>query len=205
MAWVQHMNSLNAVHADEGGPLVAGNGIVEQPVFVQKPDLQRTLHQHTACDAAQCGGRAHQHAAAAAQQGTDGIEPPQAAGAHPAAHLGAQHGGKAAEQQGQKQQGRGPAQLDQTLLDEHLGQVGGHADDGGRYDEPGRQRGGAQGPGTVLCQPDELAGQLVERLLFPVGLRFGDDGLFHQHRGKRGNALKGGAQQVKAGKAQKAF
>ena len=52
---------------------------------------------------------------------------------------------------------------------------------------------------------DELAGQLVERLLFPGGLRLGDDGLFHQHRGKRGNALKGGTQQVKAGKAQKTF
>ena len=51
----------------------------------------------------------------------------------------------------------------------------------------------------------ELPGQVTEGLLFPAGLCFGDDGLFHQGSGEGSGTLKGGTQQVETGKAQKAF
>ena len=148
----------HAVHTDEGGALVTGDVVVQHPVLMEAPGFQRTLHQHTAKDAAQRGGRADQYTPDSAEDGADGVEPPQTARVQPPANLRAQHGGKSAEQQREKEQGSGPAQLHKALLDEHRGQVAGHADNGSGDNELCRQRAGAQDFDAVLYQLDELAG-----------------------------------------------
>lgn len=88
----------------------------------------------------------------------------------PAGNLNAQHGGEAAEQQRQKEQSRGPAQFHQALLDEHLGQVAGDAEDSGRDDELGW-------PTALLFVPMLLSGLAsmlgveAARRLHPESLR----------------------------------
>ena len=79
----------HAVHADEGGALVAGDGVVELLALMQEVDLQNALHQHHAEDAAPGWRGAHQKGARTAEQGTDGIEPPHGAEPDPASGLGA--------------------------------------------------------------------------------------------------------------------
>lgn len=112
---------------------------------------------------------------------------------------------RTAQQQGKEEQLRGPAQLNEPLLQEHFGQVAGHRDDGAGNDELGRQRRGAQDAQAVARQFGELAGQRAEGLLSPAGLCLGDDGLLHQRKGGGGNALERSAQQVKARKAEEAL
>ena len=123
------------------------------------------------------------------ERGADGVKPPQALRMEPPGRFNAQHGGKPAQQSIRHEQQRcGPAQLDEPLLDEHLGQVAGDAEDSGGDDELCRQRGGAKSGDAVPHQPRQLAGQVAEGLLLPAGLRLGDDGLGHQGGGGSGSA-----------------
>ena len=142
----------HAVHADEGGSLVTGNGVVQLLAFMQKVHFQCALHQHHAEQTAPRGGKAHQQRADAAEQGADGVKPPHGAEPDPAAHFSAQHTGSTAQQQGKKEELCGPAQLNEPLLQEHFGQVAGHRDDGAGNDELGRQRRGAQDAQAVARQ-----------------------------------------------------
>ena len=192
----------HAVHADEGGALVAGDGVVELLDLMQEVDLQNALHQHHAEDAAPGRRGAHQKGARTAEQGTDGVEPPHGAEPDPASGLGAEDAGDAAQQQGKEQRFGGPAQLNETLLQKHLGQVAGHRDDRTGYDELRGQRAGAQNMQTVLHELDELTGQVVQGLPGPVGLRCRDDGFVHPSAGEGGDALEQGAEQIKACKAE---
>ena len=172
---------------------------------MQEVGVDDALHQHTAEDAAQHRGGTHQRTAPAAEQGADGVKPAQAFRMEPPGRFNAQHGGKPAQQHRHEQQSCGPALLHEPLLNEHLGQVAGDAEDSGGDDELRRQRGGAKSGDAVPHQPRELVGQVAEGLLLPAGLRLGDDGLGHQGGGGSGSAFKGGAQQVETGKAEKPF
>ena len=167
----------HAVHADEGGPLVTGDGIVQLLALVEQIDLQHTLHQHHAQDAAPGRRSTHQQSAHTAEQGTGCVEPPHGTASHPAADLSARNAGQTAQQQGKEEQLCGPAQLNEPLLQKHLGQVTGHADEGAGCDKLHRHWAGAQDMQAVLHQLAELFGQSVQRVLFPAGLRLSDDGL----------------------------
>ena len=137
---------------------------------MEQIDLQHTLHQHHAQDAAPGGRSTHQQSAHTAEQGTGCVEPPHGAASHPAADLGARHAGQTAQQQGKEEQLRGPAQLNEPLLQKHLGQVAGHADEGAGCDKLHRHWAGVQDMQAVPHQLAELFGQSVQRVLFPAGL-----------------------------------
>jgi pyrimidine-nucleoside phosphorylase len=86
------------VHADESGPLVTGDGIVQQSVLVQEPGTQYAFGQHTTQNAHQCRRGTHAEASDAAEQGTEGIKPPETVQVDSTTPFRTQHSSQIAEQ-----------------------------------------------------------------------------------------------------------
>ena len=86
------------VHADESGPLVTGDGIVQQSVLVQEPGTQYAFGQHTTQNAHQCRRGTHAEASDAAEQGTEGIKPPETVQVDSTTQFRTQHSSQIAEQ-----------------------------------------------------------------------------------------------------------
>ena len=89
---------LQELHADESGPLVTGDGIVQPSVLVQEPGTQCAFGQHTTQNAHQCRRSTHAEASDAAEQGTEGIKPPETVQVDSTTPFRTQHSSQIAEQ-----------------------------------------------------------------------------------------------------------
>lgn len=86
------------VHADESGPLVTGDGIVQPSVLMQESGTQYAFGQHTTQNAHQCRRGTHAEASDAAEQGTEGIKPPETVQVDSTTPFRTQHSSQIAEQ-----------------------------------------------------------------------------------------------------------